>query len=64
MSEKIYQQLSDHRKLTYGSFKSTTEDEKAVKRAQLLKDNKIKLLKDLHSNKKGVKSRKLFSRDK
>jgi len=56
MSEKIFQQLSDHRKITYGSFNSTTEDEKAVKRAQLLKDNKIKLLKDLHSNKKGIKS--------
>jgi hypothetical protein len=62
VSEEIYQQLSEHRRLTYGSFKSSSDDEMmAKKNAEMLKANKIQLLKDLRSNKKSLKSTFNFS---
>jgi len=59
VTEEIYHQLSEHRKITYGSFKSTTDEEKTRKRAELLRANKVQLLKDIHSNKKTLKSLKV-----
>ena len=49
---EVYRQLSEHDSLMYGHF----PDKKQAEMDEKVKANKIQLLKNLHSNKRGVKS--------